>query len=93
MPERLQILRYEYVDDMVERRGPHRDAHIALIGRYHADDRMVIAGAVGDPPSAGLLVFREEADARAFPEEDPYVQAGLVTSWTVEPWYVVTPLR
>jgi hypothetical protein len=32
-------------------------------------------------------VFR--ADADAFAREDPYVAAGLVTSWRVEPWTVV----
>jgi uncharacterized protein len=90
MPERLQILRYEYVEDMAERRAPHRDAHLELIGRYHADGRVTIAGAVGDPPSSGLIVFREAADAEAFRDEDPYVEAGLVTRWTVEPWTVVT---
>jgi uncharacterized protein len=90
MPERLQLLRYDYVEDIVERRTPYRDAHLALISRYHADDRVVMAGAVGDPPSGGLFVFRDEADARAFPDEDPYVEAGLVTHWSVEPWNVVT---
>jgi uncharacterized protein YciI len=92
MPERLQILRYEYVEDIVERRAAHREAHLDLIARRHADGSVVIAGAVGDPPTGGLIVFREEAGAHAFAQEDPYVQAGLVTSWTVEPWNVVTPL-
>ena len=93
MSERLQILRYEYVEDMAERRAPHREAHLELIGRYHADGRVAIAGAVGDPPASGLIVFRDEADARAFRDEDPYVEAGLVARWSVEPWTVVTPLR
>ena len=93
MPERLQLLRYEYIDDMAERRAPHREAHLALIHRYHGEGRLAIAGAVGEPASTGLLAFREEADARAFREEDPYVAAELVVSWTVEPWTVVTPLR
>ena len=92
MPERLQLLRYEYVEDMAERRAPHRDAHLALIDRYAADGRIAVAGAAGDPPSTGLIAFREEAAAHAFREEDPYVEAGLVTRWTVEPWTVVTPL-
>lgn len=90
MPERLQILRYEYVDDIVERRAEHRDAHLEAIRRYHADGRIVIAGAVGDPPRSGLIVFRDAADARAFAESDPYVRAGLVTERTIEPWNVVT---
>ena len=93
MPERLQLLRYEYVQDMAERREPHREAHLALIERYHADGRIAVAGAAGDPPSTGLIAFREAADADAFREEDPYVEAGLVTSWTVEPLTLVTPLR
>jgi uncharacterized protein len=90
MPERLQILRYEYVEDIVERRGEHRDAHLAAIKRYADDDRIVLAGAVGDPPHSGLLVFRDAADAEEFAEADPYVKAGLVVRRTVEPWNVVT---
>ena len=90
MPETLQILRYEYVPDILERRGEHRAAHLELIAALHGEDRVVIAGAVGDPPSGGLIVFRSADEARAFTERDPYVAAGLVTSWTVEPWTVVT---
>ncbi len=90
MPETLQILHYEYVPDIAERRQPHRAAHLDLIGRWHGDDRIVIAGAVGDPPHSGLIVFRDAADAEAFTREDPYVEAGLVTAWRVEPWTVVT---
>ena len=90
MPETLQILHYDYVSDIVERRAEHRAAHLELIQAFHADSRLVIAGAVGDPPSYGLLVFRDVASAEAFVADDPYVAAGLVTRWTVEPWNVVT---
>lgn len=90
MPETLQILRYEYVSDIVERRAEHRAAHLELIQAFHADSRLAIAGAVGDPPYYGLLVFRASEAAEAFVADDPYVAAGLVTSWTVEPWTVVT---
>ena len=90
MPKILQILRYEYVPDIAERRAEHRPAHLELIEAYHADERMEIAGAVGDPPSWGLLVFRDAESAEAFRAEDPYAAAGLVTRWTIEPWTVVT---
>lgn len=90
MSELLHLLVYEYVDDMTERRAPHREAHLALIQRYHADGRLVIAGALGVPVHGGLLAFREAADAEAFAAEDPYGTAGLVTSRRVEPWAVVT---
>ena len=51
----------------------HRPAHLELIQAYHADGRMEIAGAVGDPPSYGLLVFRDAESAEAFVADDPYV--------------------
>jgi len=89
VPERLQLLHYEYVPDIVERRAPHREAHLALAGRWKEDGQLVMAGAVGDPPSGALFVLREGADAEAFVREDPYVAAELVTAWRVEPWNVV----
>jgi uncharacterized protein YciI len=90
VPETLQILQYEYVADMAEKRAPHRQAHLDLIAAYHGDGRIVMAGAVGDPPHAGLLVFRSADDAAAFRDADPYGEAGLVLKATVEPWTVVT---
>jgi uncharacterized protein YciI len=90
MSELLHLLVYEYVEDMAERRAPHRDAHLALIQRYHEDGRLVIAGGIGVPVHGGLLAFREAADADAFAADDPYKAAGLIVSARVEPWAVVT---
>ncbi|HKG39674.1 MAG TPA: YciI family protein [Conexibacter sp.] len=90
MSELLHLLVYEYVEDMTERRAPHRDAHLALIQRYHADGRLTIGGAIGVPVHGGLLAFREAADAESFAAEDPYKAAGLIVSSRVEPWAVVT---
>ena len=90
MPETLQLLHYEYVPDIGERRAPYRESHLELIGRFKAEDRLVIAGAVGNPPHSGLLAFRTREDAEAFVEADPYNAGELVTKWTVEPWTVVT---
>jgi uncharacterized protein len=92
VPERLHLLFYDYVDDIVERRGPHREGHLALIGRWKDDGRVVMAGAVGDPPHGGVLALRIEdpAEVEAFLAEDPYVQNELVASWRIEPWTVVT---
>ena len=92
MAERLYALFYEYVEDVVEKRGPHRAAHLELIGRWHDDDRVARGGALGDPPHSGLIVFRvdDPAEVEAFVAEDPYVQNGIVVSHRVEPWTVVT---
>jgi uncharacterized protein len=92
MPESMQLLHYEYVADMAERRAPHREGHLAHIKRWHDDGRIVMAGAVGDPVKGGLIIFRstDPAEAEAFVGDDPYNAAGLVTRWWVEPWMVVT---
>jgi uncharacterized protein YciI len=89
MPERLHVLIYDYVADIVERRAEHRDAHLAQIARGKDEGRIVMAGAVGDPPHGALIVFRDAADAERFADADPYVAAGLVTDRRVEPWTVV----
>ena len=87
-----QVLFYDYVDDILERRGAYRDAHLALIRQAKEDGKIVMAGALGDPPHGGLFVFSgDDAGApAAFVDQDPYVAAGLVTAWRVEPWNVVT---
>jgi len=82
---------YAYVDGMAERRAPHRDGHLALIESWRADGRLRMAGALGDPPGGGLLVFEVEdpAEVEAFVAADPYVEAGLVTESRIEPWTLV----
>ena len=90
-PERFFLLHYDYVEDIVERRAPHREAHLAHAGRWRDEGRLVLGGAVGDPPTGGLLVFRVDSpeDVEAFADGDPYVEAGLVTGRRVELWTVV----
>jgi hypothetical protein len=93
MTEQLHILFYEYVPDVVERRAPYREGHLGLINRWHDDGRIVMAGGIGDPVHAGMIVLRADdpqAAAEAFVAEDPYQPAGLVTSWRVEPFLNVT---
>jgi uncharacterized protein YciI len=90
---RRLVLIYDFIeaDDIVERRAPHRPAHIAQIREALADGRVLLAGALGDPPHGGLLVFdvEDEAEVERFAQADPYVTSGLVASWRVEPWSLV----
>ena len=89
--ERYFILFYDYVDDIAERRAPHRDAHLALLRAAHADGDLVMAGAIGDAPHGGVLVFRSAEAAERFSDADPYGAAGLVTARRIEPWNIVVP--
>ncbi|HWK18881.1 MAG TPA: YciI family protein [Solirubrobacteraceae bacterium] len=86
-----QILFYDYVDDVLARRDPHRDAHLALLRAERDAGRVVMAGAVGDPVSGAMFVFRgaDPEPAETFARRDPYMEAGLVTGWRIEPWNVV----
>lgn len=90
-PRRLWALTYDYVPDILERRAPHREAHLAHVGTWHDRGELVIAGALGDPPRGALFAFDVEDSARIdeFAAADPYVEAGLVTGRRVEPWTVV----
>jgi uncharacterized protein YciI len=85
------VLFYDYVPDVLERRAPHREAPLALLREWQDAGKIVMAGALGDPPHGGLLVFRVEdpAEIDEFVAADPYVAAGIVASRRVEPWNVV----
>jgi uncharacterized protein len=85
------LLIYTYVDDIVDRRGPYRAGHLERIRSEKAAGRVVMAGAVGDPPSGGAIVFQGVAreDVERFADGDPYVEAGLVTERRIEPWTLV----
>ena len=85
-------LHYDYVPNIVERRAPFRAAHLELYRAWRADGRLVMGGAVGEPPHGALIVFDVEsaAEVEEFAAVDPYVLNGLVTDRRIEPWAVVS---
>jgi uncharacterized protein len=85
------LLTLHYVDGMMEKRGPHREAHLAGAQRGYDDGTIVMAGALLDPVDAGVFVFKnvDEAHVKAFAEADAYYVAGLVPRYTIRPWMVV----
>lgn len=82
---------YDYVEDVIEKRAPLRADHLALARAWRDDGRIVMAGALGDPPRGALFVFRvdDAAQIDAFVAADPYVSGGIVTGHRVAPWNVV----
>ena len=86
-------LLYDFLDvpDFVEKRAPFREEHLRRVREAHAAGHIVMAGALGVPPTGALLIFRGDAPtaAEAFAREDPYVLQQLVTRWQVKPWSVV----
>jgi uncharacterized protein len=84
-------LMYDVVDGFIDKRMPHREAHLALVRAAQSRGELVMAGALGDPPDGALLVFRGDTPeaAERFARADPYVMQGLATRWQVRPWNVV----
>ncbi len=85
------ILFYRYIEEILDRRAPYREAHLARIAAERDAGRVVMAGALGDPPRGAAIVFTavEPEEIERFAQEDPYVRAGLVTERRIEPWHLV----
>ncbi len=82
---------YDYVDNIVERRAPHREAHLKLARESMARGELQMGGAFADPVDGALLLFeaKDASVVEEFVKHDPYVAAGLVTKWRIRPWTVV----
>lgn len=85
------LLIYKAVENFVEKRQPHGETHLAHARAAHERGELLVAGALDQPPDGAVLVFEGEDNRLAveFANQDPYVQAGLITEWTVRPWTVV----
>lgn len=85
------LLVYDYVEDVLERRGPYRDAHLANLRRLKDEGRVLMAGALGDPVTGAAIVFAPcpVEEVGEYVLRDPYYVAGLITDWRALPWNVV----
>jgi uncharacterized protein len=85
----MYLLFYDYVENMAERRTPHRAAHLELATASVGRGELVYGGAFTDPLDGGVLLFRTREAAASFAASDPYVRNELVTNWRVREWNVV----
>ena len=84
------VLEYALVDDYLERRAALREEHLRLLDQAHERGELLLAGALPDPYDRALLIWTAPREVvERFVEQDPYVQHGLVGSWTIRPWNVV----
>ena len=88
------LLSYDYVPGILEKRAPHRAAHVELAREEVAAGRLEQAGATGpisSEPTGAVFVFTTEdaAPVKAFVRKDPYHIHGLVPSYSIEEWTVV----
>lgn len=87
------LLRYEYVPDVLEKRGPHREGHLALAKEMIAAGKCLSGGPTGEVgmevPKGALFIFTDADAASEYVSKDPYVSGGVVTSHSIEEWNVV----
>jgi uncharacterized protein YciI len=85
------LLQYDYVENMLERRLPHREEHLLLAREAHARGEIVLGAAFTDPLDGALLIFECDGPGTVedFIAKDPYVANGLVTRWRIRPLHVV----
>jgi uncharacterized protein YciI len=63
--------------------------HVARSQQWHADDRLVMAGAFLDRPGEPIqtmAVLRTRQDAEEFAAGDPFVVAGTARVTAIRPW-------
>jgi uncharacterized protein len=88
-PPPLQyVLHYRYVPDVLEKRGPYRERHLALAKELCLSGGPTAPLASSVPPTGALFIFGDLAAAQSFVDQDPYVDAGIVTEHRIEEWTV-----
>lgn len=88
------LLLYRTVEDYVNRRQPHREAHLAYANAAKEKGELIMAGAFHPADGAALVFKGNNAEvARNFAANDPYVLAGLITAWEVKEWKVVVSAK
>lgn len=90
------------VENSLEKRLSVRDAHLARLEALHQAQRLLVAGPMPasdtqSPTQAGftgstvIAKFASLEDAKAWAEQDPYVEAGVYANVSVKPFLQVYP--
>jgi uncharacterized protein len=87
------LLQYDYVPDVLEKRGPYREGHLGLAKELISTGKCLSGGPTGPPgaavPTGALFIFSDREAAEHFVEQDPYVANGIVTGHNIQEWTVV----
>jgi hypothetical protein len=52
------ILQYKYVPDILDKRGPYREQHLAGASAMAERNKLVMAGALAEPVDGAVFIFR-----------------------------------
>ena len=87
------LLHYDYIPEVLEKRGPYREAHLGLAKKLIEEGRCLSGGPTGsqnmEVPTGALFIFTDYEAAEEMVAGDPYVSNGIVTKHKIEEWNVV----
>jgi uncharacterized protein YciI len=88
--KKIYLLRYEYVSNILDQRGPFRAEHLQNALDLKAEGKILMGGALVDPVDTGLFVFstNDKLEIERFVQNDPYVKNKLVTNYSIREWMV-----
>ena len=88
MPEPTRwVMTYHAVPDFLPLAQEHGPGHAARLREFHARGQVLMAGPLTEPfDGDALAVFTSREAAEEFVAGDPFVQGGVVASWTIRPW-------
>lgn len=76
-----------YCDDVLEKRAPHRDAHLAGLAQQKAEGVLITIGPTKDLTKVfGIYEAENEVVIRQLIENDPYWKNGVWTEYEVKEW-------
>ena len=84
------ILTYQTIPDYLTARERFRANHLASVQKYFENGKLLLGGTLEPPYQEAVLVFQTNTleEVQAFVDADPYVQNGLVSSYTIKKWNV-----
>ncbi|NJN86370.1 MAG: YciI family protein [Leptolyngbyaceae cyanobacterium SL_7_1] len=76
-----------YCDDVLEKRAPHRQAHLDRLAELKQAGLLLTLGPTKDLTKVfGVYEAADEAAVRQLIEDDPYWQQGIWTAYDVKEW-------
>lgn len=76
-----------YCDDVLEKRVPHREAHLDGLAAQKAAGVLITIGPTKDLTKVfGIYEAQDEATVRQLVEKDPYWQHGIWIEYSVKEW-------
>ncbi len=81
------VLTGTYCVDVLEKRAPHRQAHLDRLAQLKAQGKVLTIGPTKDLTQVfGIYEADNEPEVRTLIEEDPYWQHQIWTSYQVHEW-------